>query len=634
MSADKEKLCRIVQNHLRKRRWDIIYRLHIEIAPTDSLVEAAINREDWTIYHHIDPDIEKRLEKLIEAEHLLVERATEKTLCATADHEDGHWSICPFDRDDAERILYGIATGLKKRGLTEEEIIQYTPDVANIFADYIDNTVKGLHPREGRDFSEGIGLFYLNQITMPSCTPGYLLFVDAQMKAYGDKTEYPINKRSLFNRIKGKTPSISFRTRPESHPLYKKIEKDAQRLTATVLPKTLAEKAYAQPLDAYDARLVTEELIKRNLWEKKAEAFAEVFAPYAKQACEEQGNGSGKEDKGNGKQEQGKEDKGNGKQKQGKECKDKKHGRCGFFRKMLEDPDTRKEIIKKALERGGRKHGAESVPYIPQLEAFEAIYERAAQEIVINYFKEKEEQEQPVFNLFYMQDRALDEDDKLQGKIHWSKTMFVPTPEGQKPVLYQQKVPYQIQEGSVVGNVGLEDILFVVDTSGSMGWTREPLDGSPYDLSLRSIFGVTNGLEQLQRAAHARFGLVLFGTETVFSGWKDYANLGEFKREVFTGYQNAGDTIIHSDVMKQALDQNKDRFLTLIISDGEVRDPQQTAQIFKQYIDAGNDVVQFSIGGLTQFSHAIKKYGADVIPVGKPEDLIGIVLEKSLGRYT
>ena len=638
--SKEDALRGIVQAHLRKRHWEVLYRLNVSFADTPSLVEAGIDRETWMIHQQIDPNVAATLEQLVAKERVSVSQPTESLLCATADHEEGHWSVCPFDRDYAEDILHGIATGLKAGGLKEDEVIGCTPDVANMFMDYIDNSVKALHATEGRAFADGISLFYLNQVRMPQCTPGYLLFTDAQMKTFGSSKAHAVAEKTLLGGIFGGQDSVSFRTMTETNSHYKKIAKDSQRLTATLLPKALTEKAYAQPLDSYDAKLITEELTKRDTWGKKAAAFAEVFAPYAKQTSQEQqdGKGDGKSGQGNGQSKPQQQSQG-GNQKDnpssGQQHKHS-HGRCGFVKKMLEDPESKKDFINRALNKG-RQPGTDGIPYVTQQESYEAAYERAAEEIVVKYFKDTEENDQPTFDLFYMQDRALDEDAKITGRMHWSKTMFVPTPDGKKALLYERDVPYQVQEDMLPGTKGLEDILFVVDTSNSMGWTGKPLDGSKYDLALRSVFGTIKGLERLGRAAYAKYGMALFSDKTEFSGWEDYYGLDRFKKLVFTGYQ-AGWTVLDPEKMKTVLAGNKDKFLMIMISDGEIpmaqyANPPDPVPIVKSVLDAGNDVVQFCIGGATSFSQKIKRLGADIVPVNNPADLTGLVLQKTLGRY-
>ncbi|MBI4017052.1 MAG: VWA domain-containing protein [Candidatus Aenigmarchaeota archaeon] len=614
----------IVQSHLHEKGWDVLYRLNVELSSTPHLVEAGINRDDWMISMQVDPSGKQSLERLVAREALIVENVWNTLLCAAADREEGHWSICPFDRDYVEDILYGISTGLKAGGLKEDEVVAYTPDVANLFMDFIDNTVNAVQSRTG--FGEGIGLFYLNQLRQPQCSRGYVLFVDSQMKVYGKSGEAPVKKKELLARIIDKIfgsaqKASSFRGMAETHPAYKKVKKDVERLAASTLPKVLAEKAFKQGLDGYDSRLVVDELQKRELWEGKAKMFAEVFAPYAKQASpESQGSGDGKE----GKQQS----KGNG---SGNDQKRHEHGgRCGFVRRMLEDPDVRKDIIQRAL-RKGRQAGPVGVPYVTKQESFETAYDLAAEEIVLKYFKDDEDDELPTFDLFYLRDRKLEDDESVSGRFAWSKTFFVPTPTGKKVWLHKKEVPYQIEEELLPGRKGLEDILFLVDVSGSMNWSGRALDGSKYDLAVRAVFGAIKGLERMGRAAHANYGLVLFSDKTVFSGWGDYYSLDKFKRLVFTGYQGGG-TELNAGVMEKVLQENKNRFLTLLISDGEIYN-NDASDIVKKIIEAGNDVVQFSIQGSTGFSQKIKKHGADIVNVNKPEDLAGVVLEKVKERY-
>ncbi|MBI2564476.1 VWA domain-containing protein [Candidatus Woesearchaeota archaeon] len=620
----------IVQSHLHKKGWDVLYRLNVEVSDTENLIEAGINRENWMIHYLADPLIGDKLEDMIRQEGIRVECSKEKLLCAGADHEEGHWRVCPFDRDYVEDILHGISAGLKNAGLSGDEIVQYAPDVANLFMDFIDNSVNGLDAKDGVNFSDGISLFYLNQLRKPNCSAGYALFVDAQMKVYGRKgIETKVRPRGLLGRIFGKEKSrvVGFREMAESHSSYKKIAKDVKSLIATVLPSALADKAYERGVDSYDSRLLIDEFTKRDLWGKKAEAFAKVFAPYAKEVNKE--NNSSCEGNGEGQGKTGKQNK----SKQGSESNKGKHehkGRCNFVRELLEDPEARKDILRRALSKG-RKAGPEGIPYFSQQESFEAAYESAVEEIVLKYFKDDDDNENPAFDLFHMKDRKLEEDEIITGRLNWGKTLFVNTSEGKELWLHKREVPYQIEEEMLPGRKSLEDVLFVVDVSGSMGWSGKPLDGSKYDLALQSIFGCLRGLEKMGRAAHARYGLVLFSNSTEFSGWEEYYGLDKFKRLVFTGYQGQG-THLNSRVMQKALQGNNNRFLTILISDGEISNTDAPETI-KKVVDAGNDVVQFSIQGSTDFSKKIKNYGAEIVQVNKPEDLAGIVLEKVKERY-
>ena len=655
-----DELQRIVETHLHEKGWDVIYKLELEISPTPHLLEAGINRESWQITYHIDPALQSRLEQLLAREKIAVENSVQKLLCAAADHEEGHWSICPFDIEYLEDIFHGIGTGLQKAGWKEEDIVLRTPDIANQFMDVVENMVQGLDEKTGEAFGEGLGIFYLNQLRQPGCSPPYALFVDTQMKGYGKRWNGDSKRTGLFRRIGEKKLQPNFRAMAEEYPQYSKIKKDVPKLLACLLPAPLAEKAYHQGLDAYDAQLVTEELLKKELWAGKAEAFAQIIAPYAAQemkqeasdgTCGDEGSGGDssedtpsphpsqggsqnkkrqrrteKESNSAGKSQQGNKVGGKRKQKQ-----QKHHGRCSFARELWEDPETRKKILRRALAKG-RQPGPAGMPYAASFESFEAAYDLAAEEIVVQYFQEDGDSELPVFDLFWMQNRKLEDGDSLSRKINWSKTLFSPKPGSAEPWLYAHEVPYQIDEELLPGKRSLEDMLFVVDVSGSMGWTGQPLDGSKYDLSLRSIFGCIKSLERLGRAAHAQYGLILFSSSTAFSGWEGYYCLDKFKKLVFTGYQGQG-TELDAAAVQRALQSNQNPFLTLLITDGEIYNHDAAAAAIQKLLGTGHDVVQFSIQGDTQFSRTIRGYGAQIVPVTTPEDLAGLIIEKIKRRY-
>ena len=610
----------IIQSHLHEKGWDILYKLEIEIAPTENLVEACIDPHNWNIKVQVDPNVEKNLELLLAKNGMAIANSRKKLLCAASSHEEGHWSICPYDIDYFEDILYGISTGLKSTGLKEEEVVNYTPDVANLFMDYLDNTVKAF---QENSYGEGIGVFYLNQLNSPTLKPEYALFVDAQMKVFGAGEE---DKHGLLDKLCAKQ-KMSFRSMAEFYGEYSKIEKNAQKLASTIIPPILAEKAYQKPLDKYDAKQIIDELGNKKSWAKKAEEFAKVYAPYAKEFCQNNDEDSDDENENSGKQNKGKQSQ--GKPKDAKTKKNKK-GHSGIVKRFLEDPEQRKEIIKRALQKG-RKAGSEGIPYTSKQDSYEAAYELAAEEIVLKYFKDSDDDENLAYDLFYMRNRHLDKDEPLKGQMNWAKTYFVPNGESQDVWLHKKEIPYQIEEELLPGRKSIEDILYVVDVSGSMGWTQQALDGSKYDLAVQAIFGSMKSLEKMGRAAHAKYGLVLFSNTTEFSGWEDYYSLDKFKKLVFTGYQGGG-TDLNAEIMKKTLDGNKSRFLMVLITDGDILN-SNAPQIVKNIIDSGNDVVQFSIQGSTDFSDKISKYGAKIVPVDKQEDLKGIVIEKFKERY-
>ena len=630
----------IIESHLYNKGWDVLYNLEVVVEETPILIEAGINRDNWHIHCQIDPKIIEKLDELVLREGIKVDDPARKILCAAADHEEGHWSICPFDRDYVEDILHGIGSGLIKGGMSAEEATQFIPDIANLFIDYIDNAVQGLDSKEGIDFSEGISLFYLHNVRRNENDLGFSVFVDAQMKVYGKSADnISFSRFQQFKNIfsNNSIPS-SFRTMAEEHPNYKTLAKDSLRLCKTMLPAPLAEKAYAQGIDGYDARLVVEELTKRELWGKKAEAFAEVFAPYSRKHCQDgetelqQGQGSEKSKSRQSKNNQKRQ--GNHKSESNSQSQKKHkhhHGHCSFVRELLEDPESKKDLVARAL-RKGRQASQAGLPYLTQQEVYEAIYELKAEEIVLKFFNDDNEgEEMPAFDLFYLRNRKLEEEEGITGKMNWGRTLFVPRNSKNELWLHQREVPYQIEEELLPGRKSIEDVLFVVDVSGSMGWSGQPLDGSKYDLSLQAIFGTFKGLEVLGRGAHAKYGLVLFGDATTFSGWEGYYSLDKFKKSIFNGYQGGG-TELDAQVMETVFQDNKDRFLTIFISDGDISNPD-ASDVIKKYLHSGNDVIQFSIQGNTSFSNAIKRDGAIIVPVNNPQHLAGLTLEKVTERY-
>ena len=291
------------------------------------------------------------------------------------------------------------------------------------------------------------------------------------------------------------------------------------------------------------------------------------------------------------------------------------------------DEDSfRREIIREILERNG------AVLFGTKFEVLDESYKKAAGKIVTEFLKDEQEQIAQRMTLV-SKVRRLDENEPPT-KIAWGKTMF----EGKgldEPMLYKKDTLISTDnpvEPILAGK--LKDILFIVDVSGSMGWSGNPLDGSRYDMALQSIYSTNNYLELSHKAAYINYGLMLFSDKTTFSGWKSYAEFTHIKKMAFAGYQGGG-TELDLSMLERAETQKRDNFLAILISDNAIMDADAVASKLISMIRRGDSVAVIQTGYYwdSQILRRIRESGGAVMQVSDPTQLANATLSVARNQY-
>jgi hypothetical protein len=583
---------RFIREYLKKQGWDILYKLSITRENTEHLIEAAIDNYTWNINLRLDPNFEAKIRKIVNKEIINIVDPEKKTVAAVVKHEKSHWDACPIDIEYLEAILDGTSVGLKNSGLFDDnEIKQYTPYVANMFCDIIVNSIVGLKEND-EDFLEGIELLYLQEACLARNSGQlilenilrrdnknnvnyYAIFVDAQMKIY----QHSERARSLAKKFGGD---------------YEEVNKASKDVIKILTNEHIAEKMSEGKADETDKRFALQALEDRLHWKRKSMEFASMMAKYLKNNLDNM----------------------------------KRRIKLNpLIDKMTKDDNFRREVIRKGLEKGS------SLLYTDDFEYFDEIYKSVADEIVLEFLK-KGKEEVPRLPLFYMKRRRIEEGDSFEG-IEWGRTIFVDTGKQTDVWLFKGQVPYQIDIEGLSDSGSFEDLLFMVDVSGTMGWSGEPLDGSRYDMALRSIYSVLNYLENTGKGHYLKYGLIMFSDprKTMWSGWKSYSELEELKRHLFKDYQGR-DTILDEDKVRETYTSKHDNFLALMVTDGDIHNPEEAKYVCKKLIEDGNDFVIFQIRFRSEFAEYMRRNGAAVVNVDKPEDLVGLILRKVGERYS
>ncbi len=397
---------------------------------------------------------------------------------------------------------------------------------------------------------------------------GYSIFVDSQMKLYQKDPYF----RSIAERYGGD---------------YKEIKEVSQRVVSLLTSDHLAKKSFDKPLDDYDRLFVSECVNDKSKWDEKAKGFGKIIAPYMEMLTQEEMDSL----------------------------------QNAFSQALKNDPAFKKQLIRIGLGKG-----KDDLSYANGFEIFDEAYKKNAEEIII---QSDAEGETPKLPIFHLSRKKLGENDSFSN-VAWEKTFFVENGEEEEAWMSKKTVPFEIEEELSASNGSFRDIAFIVDVSGSMNWNGKPLDGSKYDLALRSVYGVINYLESLGKAKYMRFGALLFSSSSNWSGWKEYGELDAVKGLLFTGYQGGGTTLKRVDEITK---ENGDPFMALVTSDGDIENAEEAASQCKASMDSGNDFIVFQIQSNSSFASKLEEHGALVVSVAKPEDLVGLNIKAVKERY-
>jgi hypothetical protein len=178
----------------------------------------------------------------------------------------------------------------------------------------------------------------------------------------------------------------------------------------------------------------------------------------------------------------------------------------------------------------------------------------------------------------------------------------------------------------------MQDILFIVDTSGSMDWSGYPFDNSKYDLSLQSFYAMVNYLEKVKKASFLNYGLIQFSNNTIWSKWHSYYELDNVKKALFDMYEG-NRTHLDPKILNEALKTKRDKFMAVMISDGEIENSRDVINSCTEMISEGNDFILLQIASRDNFANQIASKGGTVVNIDNPKDMINLVLSATKRKY-
>lgn len=546
-------------------------------------VEAFINPNGWDITLKVQKDfqpIQDRRQKAYARKKKITD-GLEELLTDVLDHECGHWELphgsgngCPYDVYNHDIITEAIRKVLPK----DKKV--HAGYVANAFEDIIDNA----NCHDFRDDFSGQVLFWDHQGIecakdqgKNGYTPFYEAFVKVNMHLWGDGADKALLKRH-------------YTTDKRVEEAVEKVVKDLK----------LSEKTSVKSL------------FDKKRWPQMAETFARHFSPLLDVAPKERlfayVDGT-QESQGAGGEEQ--KSPGNGIEQK-----------------------ARSEEGKEEIVYGRYKGGNGPSPSFKTHEQLHALYSRLARDIPVNVQAMTREDQLAIAPLTY---RKMDseKDDPAHARLN----KLYPTDEGVITFGYQ-KTPLVVTSREKMQRKSFPDFkLVILDNSSSM---KDAIDGSgnkgntaiipwgdrsKYHFALLGFYGIESFIRKQGIAPFIRHGAALFSSATRYQE-AGFDNIQSVYRHVLS--PDWGGTQLDASALTRAL-KGRESF-TLSLSDGEIGNWDGEKEVFRKAL-VDQHYAHIQIGGASEFSRDLKKWGVPVYFVSRGDDLAKLMVNAAQTTY-
>lgn len=163
------------------------------------------------------------------------------------------------------------------------------------------------------------------------------------------------------------------------------------------------------------------------------------------------------------------------------------------------------------------------------------------------------------------------------------------------------------------------DLLLVLDSSGSMGHISN--GNSNLSNAIKSSFGVIKHFEK----SNSKIATINFSTKSIVTQWtKEYNSI---KKSLFL--ENGGSTIFPTNEIISLRKKNNEECVIVVITDGDISNPNHAIQIFKDFLRKGDKLFFFLQSKNTQTVNLFKCLegdGAIVSEAFTADDIREIVL--------
>ena len=544
------------------------------------------------------------------------ERALTEMISSDVYAQVGTFKVCPWGASDYAEILQAAADGLQSAGASERQIRDYTVEVAGLF---ISSVVAGVYAVRGPDpafFRRGV---LIRKIISPAMqettmTRAAAIWCAIQMRLWGDDAEMCSAARSY---------------RP---PQQDVVDFEASRGTA-ILMDSYEYVGWSEDGLIWSsptlARNVADELqFRYSFWPIKAFQLAELFFPYV--MADKEGNHPPSPPESDRRPSP-----------DGRPSQDARSRRQSLVRlpvdlgqmldpsaedavasavsdpfalRLAQDGDFRNRILQRII---GDGPGAATTT--PSADVLHALYQQRAKRITMPSTASQGHESR--FPVAHLTRRPLGLLVPTLGEIDWGATR--PMPDGRlelcrKHLPVEKPIPVHAAQG------GIPDLCYVVDSSGSMRWNWRQGEG-PYDCLLRAIYSVERFLAETRKGPLLRYCAVNFSNTTVRTRWCDFADLAEVRKLLFR--HQSGGTRLDCQVLRQVAAESRDRFLCIMVTDGQLKNAAEVAASAVDLSARGNWFTLIHIGAQSALVKLIRDAGLPAHTISAASELEGLCLE-------
>jgi hypothetical protein len=653
----KKEIEAIIEEAQAEQRFRDYNSVEIKIYSLPTLFLGIMHQDSWNLEIHADNNAKEITEERVQKIGINIKEPFRKVIKFLFHHEKGHWRICPFDMYNFEDIISGCTDALIKNGFVKEKKESFYPALkisSNIFEDIIVDTLNA-YRYYGEDYLEGQLSSCATIFMEEGFKPSRLITVynDIQMKILNPQTQ------ELF---------IS-----SYHKDYYPLRSISEAALYGLFPEKVAESIIYERLDEHIKKQICQILVDKQNWYRQSYRFTSAIAPLL-QADEEQNKEDMETLKGSGflnnlfniepekagesmpsyienttsKKECNKEETSQttpediGKERESSDIKanntndgDKDSDKTS---KNNEDENEdekytykikglNQDALKKLIEIGLGK--GRPINYADHYEQLNALYSKGADDIIINILTNNKDD--LTTRIAFITHELADKDNIDIKRILWPKTRIY-TKEGKRQInLSQGDLQITIPEPTSPSFRGIPDLCIIEDTSASMKGDLWKKTG-PISLVKQSVYALFNWIQRTGNYYHMEFSSINFSRETRRTEWVTYKDIDKIKKELFN--LQYGGTYLDCNILREHYTQRENPFLALFISDGEIKNSQETADELRSLMQHKNYLSVIHIdhpkAGRIQPEIEELKNETDFHIVRKPEDLIGIHL--SYGR--
>jgi len=529
----------------------------------------------------------------------------------------GSYKICPYSAYDYAGILEAAADGLRSARASEAEVAEFAQPVASFF---IASVVAGVSAVAGPDpgaFRSGWPLDQMVSVLEDATLPSYsALYANVQLRLWSDD---PALAGSLRSRFPQPFDALEFET-----------DRGVAILLDTFDLAGTGKDGLAWHEEGPRELVIDQLKYNWRHWPIKAFQFAELLAPYVTQPGVDQPNPPQPRTEGGGHAERpSSQAEGRRAAVQGSEMPIRQaleereaDAACAlpgmpvepFAERFNEDARFRRQVLG-----SGIGTGLNPLKYHMGFESLDALYRHRATRVELE--SETVHRQGMAFDVAHMTREKLGDGLPSLNRIDWGATRVGA---GGELELFQKTLPITDETPAAIRMRGFPDLLFVVDSSGSMGW--DPKEGNgPYDALLRAVYSVLAFLEEEKKAQHMRFAAVNFSGTTLCTTWKSFAELKDVKKLLFQ-YQGGG-TVLAPAALQEIARSSSDHFLCLMVTDGKIKNVAAVVGVVQGMLSRGHRFILIQIGAETPLVGLLRQIGVPAHVIPDHQALEGLCLE-------